>query len=145
MQLIISGYSEQELQKYLLTLDGIKDVKYIIKQYNGSFDIDFDENIVNYMMINNYIKLFYKVNYSVLWAFKKKDRGNFNTFKYIVDDMCCEYCFQNLIESLYLNDKINSAKSDVKSSDSFFNVEIIIEYDKSYKKEDLIKFIEDNA
>ena len=45
---------------------------------------------------------------------------------------------------LFDNKKIKSVKSNFDYYKSAFNIEFIIEYDSSYKEDDIIKYIKEN-
>ena len=87
--------------------------------------------------------MFEKYECSNLVKFNKDYKGKTKTLKYIVDDMCCQYCYMGLVRDLFENDKIKSVKSNFDFNKSAFNVEFIIEYDEKYKEEDLVKYIKE--
>ena len=142
MKLKLDGIVNPELKEFLLTQDGITDVEL---NYDGDFielDIKFnDETSPNIIM--KYIEMFGKYQFSNLFEFNKDYKGKTKILKYIVDDMCCEYCYMGLVMDLFENDKIKSVKSNFDFDKPAFNIEFTIEYAEGYKEEDLIKYIEE--
>ena len=69
------------------------------------------------------------------------DVGYSETLKYTIEDMCCEYCYKNLVYELFVNEFVKSVKSNFDFNKPAFNIEFIIEYDQNYKEDDLIKYI----
>lgn len=87
--------------------------------------------------------MFEKYKYSNLVEFNKDYERKTKILKYIVDDMCCEYCYMGLVMDLFENDKIKSVKSNFDFDKPAFNIEFTIEYDEDYKEEDLIEYIKE--
>ena len=142
MKLVIDDSVNDELKDYLLMQLGIISVDI---DYNNSFpvlDIKYNEKTTP-IIIMKYIEVFLKRKYSILFGFDKETTGDFKVLKYTVDDMCCEYCYRGLVMDLFENDKVKSAKSNFDFNMPAYNIEFIIEYDKDYKEEDLIKYIKD--
>ena len=94
-------------------------------------------------IILKFVNLFQNNTYSILLEFDKETKENVNKFSYVVDDLCCEYCYMNLVEELFENKYIKSVKSNYNITTPAVNIEFIIEYNHEYSKEDIIKFIEE--
>ena len=90
-----------------------------------------------------HIELFQECNYSLLSEFDKGTIGNFKILKYTIDDMCCHYCYRNLVMDLFENKKIKSVKSNFDYNKSPFNIKFIIEYDEKYSEKELIEYIKE--
>ena len=141
MKLIIDDLVNEELKEYLLTQDGIDSVVIDKEKYLITLNIEHNKKTTP-EIIMKYIELFQKNKYSILFEFDKGTTGNFKVLKYIIDDMCCEYCYRGLVMDLFENKKIKSVKSNFNNS-AVFDIKFIIEYDKEYKEEELIKYIKD--
>lgn len=141
MKLILDDLVNEELKEYLLTQDGIDSVIIDKEKYLTILNIEHNKKTTP-EIIMKYIELFQKNEYSILFEFDKGTTGDFKVLKYIIDDMCCEYCYRGLVMDLFENKKIKSVKSNFKNN-AVFDIKFIIEYDKEYKEEELIKYIKD--
>lgn len=139
MKIILDNISSNELKRYLLTQDGINNVEIS----DNEIDITFDERTVPETIIR-YINLFENNKWSELIGFDKTTPKSFKTLKYVIADMCCEYCYKHLVQELFMNENIKSVKSNFKFSKPAFNIEFIIEYNENYSEIDLIKYIKEN-
>lgn len=90
-----------------------------------------------------YIDLFTQSKIPVLLKFNKGLKTKNKKFKYIVNDMCCEYCYKSLIKNLFENQFINSVKSNFDIYNNAFNIEFEIEY-THYTENELIEIIKLN-
>ena len=142
MILVLDDLISLELKEYLLTQDGINDVECNDNSFLTEVKIDYNE-LITPEIIFKYIKLFQNKKYSILVEFDKGIKGKFNTLKYIVDDMCCEYCYKGFVEDLFENENIKSIKSNFDFNKPAFNIEFIIEYNNNYSEKKLNTYIED--
>ena len=131
----------EELKEYLLQQEGIIDVKYNKNKPFIVLNIKYNKNTTPEIIIK-YIELFQKYNYSILFEFDKGSKGDFKTLKYTIDDMCCEYCYRNLVMDLFENENIKSVKSNFEYNKPAFNIEFEIEYEK-YSEKELIEYIKE--
>ena len=142
MKIKLDGIVNPELKDFLLSQEGITNVEINYDDYFIQLDIKFNEKTNPYIVMK-YIELFEKYKYSYLVEFNKEYDGKIKTLKYIIDDMCCEYCYMGLVMDLFENDRIKSVKSNFDFKKPTFNIEFIIEYDEGYEEEDLIKYIKE--
>ena len=142
MEIKLDGIVNPELKDFLLRQEGITNVEINYDNYFIQLDIKFNEKTNPYIVMK-YIELFEKYKYSYLVEFNKEYDGKIKTLKYIIDDMCCEYCYMGLVMDLFENDRIKSVKSNFDFKKPAFNIEFIIEYDEGYEEEDLIKYIKE--
>jgi len=142
MRIVLDDLVTEELKEYLLTQTGITSVDFSSENSMTVLDIKYNKK-TNSSIIMKYIDLFLNHDYSILFEFDKETKGKFKTLKYIVDDMCCEYCHSGLVNDLFENDNIKSVKSNFNHDMPAYNIEFTIEYDENYKEEDLIKYIKD--
>ncbi len=131
-----------ELKDFLLSQQGITDVEINNEDYFIKLNIKFNEKTTPNIVMK-YIELFEEHKYSNLVEFDKEYKGKIKKLKYIIDDMCCEYCYMGLVMDLFENDRIKSVRSNFDFRASAFNIEFIIEYDETYKEEELIKYIKE--
>jgi copper chaperone CopZ len=140
MEIKLDGTINPELKDFLLSQEGITNVEINYDDYFIKLNVKFNEK-TNSNIVMKYIELFEKYKYSNLVEFNKEYEGKIKTLKYIIDDMCCEYCYMGLVMDLFENDRIKSVKSNFDFKMPAFNIEFTIEYDEKYKEEDLIKYI----
>ena len=143
MKLIVDDLLNSELKDYLLTKDGICDVKIDNNNFLSEIDITFNDKTTP-IIIMNYIELFQEIKNPIIVEFDKEYKGNFKSLKYVVEDMCCEYCYKNFVRQLFDNKLINSVKSNFDFYKPAFNIEFIIEYLDNYNEDELIKYIKEN-
>ena len=142
MEIKLDGIINPEIKDFLLSQEGITNVEIDYDDYFIKLDIKFNEK-TNPNIVMKYIELFEKYKYSNLVEFNKEYQGKTKILKYIVNDMCCEYCYMSLVMDLFENDKIKSVKSNFDFKKPAFNIEFTIEYDEGFKKEELIKYIKE--
>ena len=142
MKIKLDGIVNPELKDFLLSQEGITNVEINYDDYFIKLNIKFNEKTNPYIVMK-YIELFEKCKYSNLVEFNKEYDGKIKTLKYIIDDMCCEYCYKGLVMDLFENDRVKSVKSNFDFKKPASNIEFIIEYDEGYEEEDLIKYIKE--
>ena len=142
MKLVSDDFINKEIKEYLLTQDGIIDVELNEDHNLTILDIKYNENITPNIILK-YIELFQNRKYSILFEFDKNTKGNFNVLEYVIDDMCCDYCYRRLVTDLFENEHIKSVKSNFNYQMPAFNIKFIIEYDNDYTEEELIKYIKE--
>ena len=143
MKLILDDVLDSELKDYLLSQDGIIDVQITNKDDIGEINITFDNRITP-LLIMKYIELFQNNDHITIMAFDKGTNSKLKQIKYLIDDLCCEYCYKGLIYELFKNKYIKSVKSNFDFNKPAFNIELLIEYDSNYNEEELVKYINDN-
>jgi hypothetical protein len=144
MKLILDDLVNEELKEYLLMQDGIVGVEINNEDFLTILNIEYNKKTTP-EIIMKYIELFQKNKFSILFEFDKGTIGDFRLLKYTIDDMCCEYCYKGLVMDLFENKKIKSVKSNFDFNKPAFDIEFIIEYDKEYREEELIKYLKDKS
>lgn len=142
MEIKIDGTVNHELKDFLLRQEGIVDADIDYEDYFIKLNIKMNEK-TNPNIVMKYIDLFEKYKYSNLLEFNKEYRGKVKILKYIVEDVCCEYCYMGLVMDLFENDNIKSVKSNFDFNKPAFNIEFIIEYNESYSEQELMKYIKE--
>lgn len=142
MKLVLDDNISPELKEYLLMQEGIVSIEFNKNNSLNILDVKYNEKTTP-RIIMQYIELFQKNKYSILFEFDKGTTNKFNTLKYTIDDMCCEYCYEGLVMHLFENDKIKSVKSNFDFQKPAFNIELIIEYDTMYSEKELIEYIKE--
>ena len=143
MKIILKDILEDEVKEFLLNQEGITKADLEVKDGNTNLDIMHNEN-TSPELIMKYIELFENYKNSVLIEFNKDTISDYKTLKYTVGDLCCEYCYMNLLRDLYDNKNVKSVKSDFNFKSPALNVGFTIEYDKAYDKDELLDCIDDN-
>lgn len=142
MEIKLDGIVSPELREFLLSQEGITDVEIDYDNYFIKLNIKLNEKTTPNIVMK-YIELFEKSKYSNLVEFNKDFNNKSKTLKYKIDDMCCEFCYKDLVMELFKNDKIKSVKSNYDFNKSAYNIEFIIEYDENYNEKELIKYIKE--
>ena len=142
MEIKLDGIVNPKPKDFLLSQEGINDVVIYYDDYFTRLNIKYNKKTTP-IIVMKYIELFEKYKYSNLVEFNKEYGGTTKVLQYIIDDMCCEYCYMGFVMDLFENDKIKSIKSNFDFNKPAFNVEFLIEYDKKYNEEDLIKYIKE--
>ena len=140
MKLVIDDSINEELKDYLTEQLGITEASIDYNNTIPVLNVKYNDKTTPEIVMK-YIELFQKRKYSILFGFDKDTLGDFNVLKYTVDDMCCEYCYRNLVMDLFENKKIKSVKSNFDFNMPHYNIEFIIEYAKDYKEKELIEYI----
>ena len=143
MKIILRDILEDEVKDFLLSQEGITKVNLEVTNGNTELDIMHNEN-TSPELIMKYVELFESSKNSSLIEFDKENNNSSKKLKYTVGDLCCEYCYMNLVRDLYDNKNIKSVKSDFNFKSPALNVGLIVEYDKDYDKDELLDFIDDN-
>lgn len=142
MRLLLDDNLNDEIKEYLLSQEGIKKIEIKKEDFISEVNIKHN-NKISPLIIMKYIDLFQQNKYSTLLEFNKELDIETKTLKYIVDDICCEYCYKGLVMTLFENKFINSVKSNFDFHKSAFDVELIIEY-TNYTEEEIKKYINNN-
>lgn len=142
MKLILDDIFDKEMKKYLLSQDGIISVDIEAKDFISEVNVKYNNNVTPLMALK-YIDIYQKNDFTTILGFDKEQAYDCNELTYIVDDMCCEYCYKGLIQGLFENEFINSVKSNFDFSKPAFNIELVIKYDKNYDEDELKKYIEE--
>jgi len=142
MEIKLDGIVNPELKDFLLSQEGITNVDINYDDYFIKLNIKLNEKI-NPSIVMKYIELFEEYKYSNLVEFNKEYTGKVKTLRYIIDDMCCEYCYMGFVMDLFENNKIKSVKSNFDFNKPAFNVEFLIEYSENYTEQELIEYIKE--
>lgn len=141
MKIVLDDIFVDELKDYLIDQPGINDVEVITKNLISEINVN---SKIDPLVVLQYIELFQKNNNSTMLSFDKGNIFESNHLKYLVDDMCCEYCYKSLIKELFKNEYIKSVESNFDFYKPAFNIELLIEYDKNYSRKELINYILEN-
>lgn len=140
MKIVIDEICDDGLKEYLLSQDGIVSINITRKDFLSNINIDLKDN-VSPLIAFTYINLYLDNKFPIMISFNKNTNKHLKKLKCIVGDMCCEYCYKNLVEELFNNQFVKSVTSNFKYDEPAFNIEFDIEYDDNLNEEDLIKFI----
>lgn len=140
MRLLIDSTFDKELDEYLLSQDGINEVEIKNIDFLTELTIKID-NSINEDIVLKFINLFDDNKIPSLVEFDKDVSYDTKILKHTIKDMCCEYCYKGLIEELYEQDYIKSAKSNFDFNASAYDIEFTIEYDSKYKEDEINKLL----
>ena len=126
MKVLLDTNIKNEIIEYLLTQEGIEEVKINEIDLFEELEIKYNEKTTP-IIIMKYIDLFQNNKFSTMISFDKEIEKEKKTLKYVVDDMCCEYCYKGLIEELFMNDNVKSVNSNFDFN-NFYNIELVVEY-----------------
>ena len=143
MKLILDDIYDKELKNYLLSQEGIIDIEIVSKDFISEVNINYDGKLTP-IIVMKYIELFQNDQSPRMLGFDKKTTYKFKKLRYLVDDMCCEYCYKSLIYELFKNEYIKSVKSNFDFNKPAFNIELLVEYNENYNTKELKKFITKN-
>ena len=141
MKIKLDDSVSPEIKDFLLSQEGITNVDINYDDYFISLDIKFNQTTTP-LIVMKYIDLFQKNKHSKLVEFDKEYIGKIKILKYMIDDICCENCYMELVMDLFENNKIKSVKSNFDFKNTF-NIEFLIEYDESYNEKELIEYIKE--
>ena len=141
-KIFLDNIFDSEIKEYLLSQNGIENVKIINKEFISEIDITNNKELTP-IMILKYIELYQNEQIPMMIGFNKSVNFTIKEMKYIVDDICCEYCYKGLVTELFKNEKIKSVASNFDYHKPAFNIEFLIEYNENYDEQYLIKYIND--
>ena len=115
-----------DLVNYLMSLDGVKDVKE--DSLKEEVYVEYDSLVIPMKILKTHIIIYLNVsNLPSIAAFDKHIDNSIND-TIVIDNLCCEYCLHGAIEELLDTLGIISAYSDFDYHNKK-NVNIFITYD----------------
>jgi len=82
-----------------------------------------------------------KRKYPEMLEFDKQTCSKLKEMEYIIEDMCCEYCYKNLVMYLFENEFVEAVTSNFRFDEPAFNVKFKIKYNEEYNEKELIEYI----
>lgn len=114
LTIVIDAWYNPELKEYLMSLNGILDVK-IKNDKQLDIYLKYDRNLITPKIIKMEILLFLDIiNIPSILSFDKHPKFKTNHDTIIRDDLCCEYCFKGFVDDLFEIDGIEKVESDFK-------------------------------
>lgn len=135
--------NDEELEKYLLMQNGINEVKIAFENSCCEITVTHDKKTTP-EIIMKHINLFEKNKWPIILSFDKGQKENSKTFKHIVADLCCEYCYKGLVQDLFDNENIISVQSNFDFHETY-NIEFTIGYKDNYTTEEILEYIKEKA
>lgn len=134
------SYDNTELEKYLLSLNGVIDIK--IDNKKDEIYIKYNSKVISINLIILELKTFLKIlKKPTIIKFNKICNKKKNKI-FIIVDSCCEYCLKGFIEDLILLDGIESISVEFNCI-SYFKTPISIGYNKElFNEEEINKIID---
>ena len=101
LNIIIDNFGHNELKEYLMSLNGIFDVKITNDEYLDIY-LKYDSSLITLNIIKMEIFNFLDImkNPSMI-AFNKYSKYKTLDYTIIRDKICCEYCFKGAIDDLF--------------------------------------------
>ncbi len=139
IELEINDYRNR-LEEYLLSIDGILDVKIKNKEYNFFVTITYDETKMFIERIEKEIKLYIdRLNEPIVVSFNKFE-DNETIKEIVIEDVCCEYCMEGSVEKLLQIDGIGSFSFDQDTN--YLNIPAKLGYNPDKISKEKLKEIE---
>lgn len=139
IELEIESYRYQ-LEEYLLSIDGITDVKKEEKGYNFFITVTYDETKIFIERIEKEILLYVdSLNVPVIVSFNKFE-DNEAIKEIVIDDGCCEFCMKGNAEKLSKIDGIGLFLFD--QDNGYLDVHAKLGYNPNKISEEKLKEIE---
>ena len=120
------GYSLLHLEDYLKQLNGVCLV--LVDINKDSVYVEYDKNVISLDILKK--EMFLVLNRATILSFDKHISSNVCKDTIVVESLCCEYCFFDMMEKLFVTNGIVSAYSDYDFC-NYRNVKIFITYDSS--------------
>ncbi len=141
IELEIKDYRNR-LEEYLLSIDGIMDVKIENKEYNFFVTITYNETKMFVERIEKEIKLYIdRINEPIVVSFNKFEYND--VIKEInIEDACCEYCMEGNIENLLQLDGIGTFSYNQDTD--YINVSAKLGYNPDKISKEKLKEIEES-
>ena len=139
---IFNFWGHKELKSYLESLKGVNKVAIDDEAKDLVIDIDYDNKVIGPKVLQLEITTFMQSSIPSLISFNKHFKGA-KKETILVKDVCCEYCYMDMIEELFNTKGIVSAWSDYEEIDYHYNVSLYIEYDPSILTKEDIKKLEE--
>lgn len=134
LRLIFDEVIHNDIKEYLLGLGCIEKVNINVSEKDGGiFDFDYDESMIKPQHILKEMELYLNKRPLTLIGFDKY-YDSCKKITYKNPNLCCEFCYLNLVNELFNNDNVSSF---MYLTDNIFNY--------SYKeyKEFLISYLSD--
>lgn len=135
LTIVIDSWGHKELTEYLMSLNGILNVK-IKNDEQLDVYLKYNSNLITPKIIKMEILLFLDMmkTPSIL-SFDKYPKFKTSNYTIIRDDLCCEYCFKGAIEDLFEIEGIEKVQSNFNEDYLFKKCEEKITINIKYNPE----------
>ena len=140
MKLYLDDIFDLEIKEYLLKQNGIENVLITNRNFISEIDITCNEEVTS-AIIAKYIQLYLNIKFSFLLEFDKKVNYGIKKLTYVIDDMCCEYCYKALVTELFINENIKSFRSNFDITKPLINIKMEIEFNEELDEQEIINYI----
>ena len=101
LTIVIDDWENKELKEYLMSLNGVLDVK-IDDNDKLEIYIKYDSSLITEKVLKMEINLFLDLkDFPAIISFNKHPKNKLEDYTIIREDFCCEYCYKIAIEELF--------------------------------------------
>lgn len=112
LTIVIDHWSHKELEEYLMSLNGILDVK-IKNDEKLEIYLKYDSTLITSKIIKMEILLFLDImKIPSILSFDKYPKFKTSNYTIIRDNLCCEFCFKGAIDDLFEIEGIEKVESN---------------------------------
>ena len=148
LTIVIDSWGHKELKEYLISLNGILDVK-IKNDEQLNVYLKYNSNLITPKIIKMEILLFLDImRIPSTLSFDKYSKFKTANYTIIRDDICCEYCLKGAIDDLFEIEGIEKAERNFneeylfKKCDENEKITINIKYNPNLINKEEMKQIE---
>lgn len=148
LTIVIDAWGHKELKEYLMSLNGILDVR-IKDDEQLEVYLKYDSNLITPKIIKMEILLFLNIaKIPSILSFDKYPKFKTSNYTIIRDDLCCEFCFKGAIDDLFEIEGIEKVESNFnedylfKKYDEREKITINIKYNPNLISSEELKQIE---
>lgn len=149
LSLVFDAKMPSDIKEFLTSVYGINKVDIISEiNYGVRFDFEYDKKAIKPQAILEQIELYMKAYWRPALVGFDKHSNNYKKVTYKEPNLCCEFCYLNLVNELFYNDNVNSFKhltDDVCNYSYKKYKDFLITYltDKKYIDDTIKKFSSD--
>lgn len=111
LTLVFTSVMPDDIKNYLSSLDGVNKFSMnTSEEYGVIFEFEYDKNTIKCQNILQQIGLYFKDPWKYDLIGFDKHYNNVKEVTYDKPNLCCEYCYMNLVDTLFNNDDVSSFK-----------------------------------
>lgn len=111
-----------DLKDYLLSLPGVTDVTITPSEKDGTvIEITYKDDVLKPNLILDEIELYSKVYHRPIMIGFDKHVSGAKEIRYKKPNICCEFCFLNMIYDFFYSDKVYSFKHETDDINNIYD------------------------